>query len=48
MTRRVRDLLLGVILTLVALLGVLYQVAAATPQPGPGEQNLPRLVCPFH
>jgi hypothetical protein len=48
MTRRGRDLLLGVILTLVAFMGVLYQVAAASPEPAPGEQNLPRLVCPLH
>ncbi len=48
MTRRVRDLLLGVILTVVALMGVLYQVAAASPEAAPGEENLPRLVCPFH
>ena len=48
MTRRARDLLLGVILTLVALMGVLYQVAAATPEDSTGAERMPRLVCPFH
>jgi hypothetical protein len=48
MTRRVRDVLLGVILTLVALTGVLYQVAAATPTDSTGAEKMPRLVCPFH
>jgi hypothetical protein len=48
MTHRVRDLLLGVILAIVALMGVLYQVAASTPSAGSDRANLPRLVCPFH
>jgi hypothetical protein len=48
MTRRVRDVLLGVILALVALMGVLYQVAAATPADSTGAEGMPRLVCPFH
>jgi hypothetical protein len=48
MTRRVRDVMLGVVLTLVALMGVLYQVAAATPSDSEGAAKMPRLVCPFH
>ena len=48
MTRRARDLLIGVILTLVTLMGVLYQVAAATPSDSEGAAKMPRLVCPFH
>ena len=48
MTRGVRDLILGVVLTLVAFMGVLYQVAAATPSDSTGVAKTPRLVCPFH
>jgi hypothetical protein len=48
MTHRVRDLLLGVILALVTLIGVLYQIAASTPSADSNRANLPRLVCPLH
>jgi hypothetical protein len=48
MTRRARDLLLGVVLACVAFMGVLYQVAAATPSDSTGVAKTPRLVCPFH
>ena len=44
-----RDLLIGVLLTVVAFFGVLYQVAASSPKAGAnGEQPLPRLICPLH
>ena len=48
MTRRARDLLFGVVLALVAFMGVLYQVAAATPADSSGVAKTPRLVCAFH
>ena len=48
MTHRVRDLLLGVILALVTLMGVLYQVAESAPTAGTEGANLPRFVCPLH
>jgi hypothetical protein len=50
MSRRgVRDLLIGVLLTAVALLGTLYQVneSTAAAHHGRGE-NLPKLFCPLH
>ena len=48
MSRRVRDVLIGVALTGVAFLGVLYQVNEAQGEPAPGERNVPRLICPLH
>ena len=48
MTQRVRDLLVGLILVLVTLMGVLYQVAESAPSAGTEGANLPRLVCPLH
>ncbi len=49
MNRVARDLLIGVLLTVVAFFGVLYQVAASSPKAGAnGEQPLPRLICPLH
>ena len=48
MTHRVRDLLIGVILALVTLMGVLYQVAGSSPSADSNRANLPRLVCPLH
>jgi hypothetical protein len=43
MTRRMRELLVGVALTLVAFAGVYWQAE----QPGPAGE-VPRLVCPLH
>jgi hypothetical protein len=48
MSRRVRDVLIGVALTAIAFLGVLYQVNEAQGEPAPGESSLPRLMCPLH
>ena len=49
MNRLARDLLIGVLLTAVTFFGVLYQVAASSPEAGAnGEQPLPRLICPLH
>jgi hypothetical protein len=48
MTHRVRDLLVGVILALVTLMGALYQVAGSSPSAGSDGTDLPRLVCPLH
>ena len=49
MNRLARDLLIGVLLTAVAFFGVLYQLAASSPEAGAnGEQPLPRLICPLH
>ncbi|MEA2177914.1 MAG: hypothetical protein QOG77_1211 [Solirubrobacteraceae bacterium] len=48
MSRRVRDVLVGVALTLVTFMGVLWQVneAGALGSKDPG--SVPRLVCPLH
>ena len=46
MTRRARDLLLGVILTLVALALVAWQTGA-TARDG-AHRELPPLICPLH
>jgi hypothetical protein len=43
-----RDLAIGAVLALVALMGALYQVAAATPSDATGAKRMPRLVCPLH
>jgi hypothetical protein len=43
MSRRMRELLVGVALTLVAFAGVFWQAE----QPGESGE-LPRLVCPLH
>ena len=43
MSRRMRELLVGVALTLVAFAGVFWQAE----QPGQAGE-LPRLVCPLH
>jgi hypothetical protein len=48
MTRVVRDALIGVVLTAVTFLGVLYQINEAQAEPAPGESNLPQLICPLH
>lgn len=57
MSRRLRDTLVGLALTLVAFAGVLWQVdqsgALGRPDAGagsPGEErvSLPRLICPLH
>lgn len=43
MSRRMRELVVGVAITLVAFAGVFWQAE----QPGRGGE-LPRLVCPLH
>jgi hypothetical protein len=48
MSRRLRDLLIGVALALVALGGALWQVEASQAQAEDERQSLPRLVCPLH
>jgi len=57
MSRRARDLLLGVVLSLVTFAGVLWQVdqsgalrdaRAAGQHAGQERQSLPRLICPLH
>jgi len=46
MSRRVRDLLVGVALTLVTFAGVAWQVGAT--QPDGAHRELPPLICPLH
>ena len=58
MTRRLRDLLLGLALSLVTFAGVLWQVdragalregdARAATTKGEQQVSLPRLICPLH
>jgi hypothetical protein len=50
MTRRgARDLLIGVLLAAVALLGTLYQVNESTASANDGRgERLPKLFCPLH
>jgi hypothetical protein len=56
MSRRARDLLLGLLLTLTALAGVLWQVdqsgalgdRGARAAKGDEHASLPRLICPLH
>ncbi|MEA2290938.1 MAG: hypothetical protein QOD55_2935 [Solirubrobacteraceae bacterium] len=57
MSRRARDLLLGLALSLVAFGGVLWQVdqsgalrdgPARTASVGDERTSLPRLICPLH
>jgi hypothetical protein len=46
MSRRVRDLLLGVALAAVTLAGVAWQAGASTGDVG--HRELPPLICPLH
>jgi hypothetical protein len=47
--RGLRDLLIGVLLTAVAVLGTLYQVNESTAAAHHGQgEKLPKLFCPFH
>jgi hypothetical protein len=48
MSRRLRDVLIGVLLTLVTFLGVLWQVNEAGALGSKDPDSLPRLVCPLH
>ena len=47
MTRRMRDLALGLILAGVTFLGVLWQVNESVAA-GADEDSVPRLICPLH
>jgi hypothetical protein len=47
--RAARDLLIGVLLAAVALLGALYQVNESTAAANHGKgEKVPKLFCPFH
>jgi len=48
MSRLARDLLLGLLLTLVAAGGMLWWLAETTPASTEGGESMPRLVCPLH
>jgi hypothetical protein len=49
MTRqRVMYLLVGLLLTAVSLLGVLYQVNESMANDGSADGSVPRLICPLH
>ena len=49
MSKRRVELLVGVVLTVVALAGASWQVDVATSSAGEGSsESLPRLVCPLH
>jgi hypothetical protein len=46
MSRRVRDLLIGVVLALVTFAGVAWQAGATAPDGA--HRDLPPLICPLH
>ena len=48
MTRRVREVLLGVVLASVTLLALLYGMNEATAQGDGRPDEVPRLLCPLH
>jgi hypothetical protein len=48
MSRRLRDLVLGLVLALVTFLGVLWQVNESGALGADDRDSLPRLVCPLH
>ena len=46
--RRVCELLVGLALTGVSFLGVLYQVNESMADDGSADGSVPRLLCPLH
>ncbi len=46
MSRRMRDLLIGVALTLITFAGVAWQAGATAPDGA--HRDLPPLICPLH
>jgi hypothetical protein len=46
--RRVRDVAIGLVLTAVSFLGVLYQVNESMAQEDGDRAEVPRLICPLH
>ncbi|MDO5627871.1 MAG: hypothetical protein Q4G43_06055 [Mobilicoccus sp.] len=42
------NLLVGLLLTAITFLGVLYQVNETMAANGTGEGSLPQLICPLH
>jgi hypothetical protein len=49
MTRqRAMYLLVGLLLTVVSFLGVLYQVNESMADDGSADGSVPRLICPLH
>ncbi|MEA2317486.1 MAG: hypothetical protein QOD44_1675 [Solirubrobacteraceae bacterium] len=48
MSRRLRDILVGLALTLVTSMGVLWQVNEAGALGSKDPHSVPRLVCPLH